>query len=111
MDNLNDVLRDTSASQGKGKPFGCQRCLRRRFDQNCIACNDGREYRIDGDKEGEAATCEIRDLMSICGRTYFQGAITRTIPSGVRLIYRLNPGLSVLVRGTSAREDSAMDNI
>lgn len=37
--------------------------------------------------------------------------MTRTTPIGVRLMYRLNPGLSVFVRGTSAREDSAMDNI
>ena len=35
--------------------------------------------------------------------------MTRITPTGVRLIYRLKPGLSVSSRDTSARQDSAID--
>lgn len=43
--------------------------------------------------------------------THFQGEMTSTTPIGVRLMYRLNPGLSVSARETSARDDSAMESI
>lgn len=44
-------------------------------------------------------------------KTNFQGAITKTTPSGSRLMYRLNPGRSVSSRETSERQDSAMESI
>lgn len=42
---------------------------------------------------------------------YFQGAITSMTPNGVRLMYRLNPGLSVSASETSAKDDSAIDSM
>ena len=43
---------------------------------------------------------DITALSSRC--TYFQGAMTRTTPNGVRFMYLRKPGLSVSFNGTSA---------
>ena len=45
------------------------------------------------------------------GETYFQGAMTKTTPMGVRLIQRLKPGLSVSAKDTSARLVAAMSSM
>ena len=110
MDDSNDIFRNTGTSQCKCKAFGCQRGLRRRFKQDGVASNDSGENGIDRNEVGKAGNGEIRNR--ICKfMTHFQGAITRTTPSGTRLMYRRNPSLSVSVRGTSAKDDSAMDSI
>lgn len=42
---------------------------------------------------------------------YFQGAMTNITPNGVLLMNRRNPGLSVSVKGTSARASEAIDSM
>lgn len=110
MYSLYNIFWDSCTRQSSREAFSSQRCLRGRLEQNHISSNDCWEDRIDRRQVREAAlfSCGTFDARMI---TYFHGAITNTTPKAVRLMYRLNPGLSVSVRGTSAREDSAMDNI
>jgi hypothetical protein len=62
-------------------------------------------------KKGKLGKCLSQRNQVEFTMTHFQGAITKTTPSGSRLMYRLKPGLSVSFNSTGARAWSAMDSM
>lgn len=62
MQDLYDILGETGTGEGEGETFGCERCLRRWFEEDGVACNDGREDRIYGDEVG--VTSKVSTMVS-----------------------------------------------
>jgi hypothetical protein len=112
MQDLNNIRRDTGEYEGASETLSCQGRLWRRLQQNGVARNDGRKNRIDRDKIRITGT----DSDSAGGRStlrkpHFQGAMTTTTPSGVRLMKRRKPDLSVSAKDTSERDEEAMESM
>lgn len=102
MDNLNYIFGYSCTYQCVCKAFSSQGCLWGGFKKDCVAGDNGREDGVYGDEIWVAGTMSSDVTAISSGCTYFQGAMIRTTPNGVRFMYLRKPGLSVSFNGTSA---------
>lgn len=115
MEHLDDGGGDACGDEGGCDAFCWFGGLRGGFEEDGVSCEDGGEDGIDRDEVREALgglgfRMRLRiKLQEVC-ETYFHGAMIKTTPRGVRLMYRLKPGLSVSARDTSDKDDSAMES-
>lgn len=113
MNNLNDIRGNACTCQCQSETFCGERSLRRRLQQDCIACDNCRKDGVNGSQVWETGIkmLKVRSQRDEENWTHFHGVITRTTPKGTRLMNRRKPGLSESSKDTSSRQDGAIDSI
>jgi hypothetical protein len=74
MNDLDDILRDTSTGQRERESFSCQRRLGAWFEEDRISRNQGRENGVDRHQVGEAGTDEPCILLLIERKNILPGS-------------------------------------
>jgi hypothetical protein len=59
MDDLQEVLGESSASKGNRKAFGSDGCLRGWFEEDSVACDQCWEDGVDGREIGKAGRIKV----------------------------------------------------